>query len=219
MLCRIPLCTLKLFPYQIEHTIQWARDHFEGIFVEDPRETSKYYENPTEYLEKTVKEFHKVCSILIQKPVALKQRLESIKRITDVQQQFTYEACVELARNIFQEIFFNQIAQLVHNCPLDSKNQNGTPFWSGEKRAPEPIYFKSGDPKHIEFVQATANIYAHIFGIAQIADLATVAKIADNVVVPEFKPKKIDIKTEEGGEPNSEPVKEAEEDEAAIERL
>lgn len=24
----IPLCTLKNFPYQIEHTIQWARDYF-----------------------------------------------------------------------------------------------------------------------------------------------------------------------------------------------
>jgi len=30
----IPLCTLKNFPYQIEHTIQWARDNFEGALVE-----------------------------------------------------------------------------------------------------------------------------------------------------------------------------------------
>jgi len=29
-----PLCTLKNFPNQIEHTIQWARDYFEGMFVE-----------------------------------------------------------------------------------------------------------------------------------------------------------------------------------------
>jgi len=29
----IPLCTLKNFPYQIEHTIQWARDYFEGVFT------------------------------------------------------------------------------------------------------------------------------------------------------------------------------------------
>lgn len=32
----IPLCTLKNFPYQIEHTIQWARDYFEGTFTETP---------------------------------------------------------------------------------------------------------------------------------------------------------------------------------------
>jgi ubiquitin-activating enzyme E1 len=29
----IPLCTLKNFPYLIEHTIQWARDKFEGFFA------------------------------------------------------------------------------------------------------------------------------------------------------------------------------------------
>ena len=28
----IPICTLKNFPNQIEHTIQWARDWFEGAF-------------------------------------------------------------------------------------------------------------------------------------------------------------------------------------------
>ena len=28
----IPICTLKNFPNAIEHTIQWARDMFEGLF-------------------------------------------------------------------------------------------------------------------------------------------------------------------------------------------
>ncbi len=28
----IPVCTLKNFPNAIEHTIQWARDDFEGVF-------------------------------------------------------------------------------------------------------------------------------------------------------------------------------------------
>jgi hypothetical protein len=60
ILFRIPLCTLKNFPYQIEHTIQWARDHFEGALVEDPSEASKYFENPHAYLEKTIKELKNV---------------------------------------------------------------------------------------------------------------------------------------------------------------
>jgi hypothetical protein len=30
--CSIPICTLKNFPAKIEHTIQWARDWFEGTF-------------------------------------------------------------------------------------------------------------------------------------------------------------------------------------------
>ena len=30
----IALCTLKNAPYMIEHTIQWARDYFEGAISE-----------------------------------------------------------------------------------------------------------------------------------------------------------------------------------------
>ena len=30
----IPVCTLKNFPNQIEHTLQWSRDYFEGAFFQ-----------------------------------------------------------------------------------------------------------------------------------------------------------------------------------------
>ena len=30
----IPICTLKNFPNAIEHTLQWARNEFEGLFVQ-----------------------------------------------------------------------------------------------------------------------------------------------------------------------------------------
>lgn len=46
----IPMCTLKNFPYQIEHTIQWARDYFESNFSEGPNEYLKYLEDPAKYL-------------------------------------------------------------------------------------------------------------------------------------------------------------------------
>uniref|UniRef100_A0A672GKR7 E1 ubiquitin-activating enzyme n=1 Tax=Salarias fasciatus TaxID=181472 RepID=A0A672GKR7_SALFA len=32
----IPICTLKNFPNAIEHTLQWARDEFEGLFKQPP---------------------------------------------------------------------------------------------------------------------------------------------------------------------------------------
>ena len=32
----IPICTIKNFPNAIEHTIQWAREEFEGLFTEAP---------------------------------------------------------------------------------------------------------------------------------------------------------------------------------------
>merc|ERR1711871_777620 len=38
----IPICTLKHFPYKIEHTVQWARDWFEGTFSQAPEDVNGY---------------------------------------------------------------------------------------------------------------------------------------------------------------------------------
>lgn len=38
----IPICTLKHFPYAIEHTLQWARDTFEGIFAQPSEAAASY---------------------------------------------------------------------------------------------------------------------------------------------------------------------------------
>ncbi|VDN02219.1 unnamed protein product, partial [Onchocerca ochengi] len=38
----IPICTLKNFPNEIQHTIQWARDLFEGLFT-TPAETANQF--------------------------------------------------------------------------------------------------------------------------------------------------------------------------------
>lgn len=60
----IPLCTLKNFPHQIEHTIQWGRDYFEGNFVEGPAECKKYLENPDGYIKHSLIELKDKPSIL-----------------------------------------------------------------------------------------------------------------------------------------------------------
>ena len=40
----VPYCTLKSFPSQIEHTIQWARDKFTNLFSFKPAEFNKFWE-------------------------------------------------------------------------------------------------------------------------------------------------------------------------------
>jgi ubiquitin-activating enzyme E1 len=46
----IPICTLHHFPNAIEHTIQWARDTFEGIFRIQIENAKNYISNP-QFLE------------------------------------------------------------------------------------------------------------------------------------------------------------------------
>jgi len=46
----VPFCTLKSFPNQIEHCIQWARDKFETYFSLQPIEFNKMFEE-SDFLE------------------------------------------------------------------------------------------------------------------------------------------------------------------------
>lgn len=50
----IPICTLKNFPNAIEHTLQWARDMFEGIFTQNPQNASQYV-NDIGFIDRTLK--------------------------------------------------------------------------------------------------------------------------------------------------------------------
>lgn len=186
----IPLCTLKNFPYQIEHTIQWGRDFFEGTFVEGPNATNKYLENPAGYIEATAKE-------LKERPGLLKARLETVNKIATEFRNATHESCVSLARDIFQEIFYNNIAQLVYNFPPDHKTEAGTLFWSGPKRLPAAINYDPADPTHVDFVYAAANLFAYIFNLPVIKDKKFVADVSSKLAPKKFEPKK--GKIAEGG--------------------
>jgi len=96
---------------------------------------------------------------------------------------------------------------------------NGTPFWSGPKRAPKPLQFDLDDPVHLEFVLAGANLRAQIYGIKGTRDADIVKQAVLKVKVPEFVPKKgIKINTDENAteKKEAEPV---EDDDDTINRL
>lgn len=78
----------------------------------------------------------------------------------------SFAKCVEMAVNIFWDVFHNQIAQLLHAFPHDHIIEDtGKPFWSGLKRAPEVIQLDLNDPLQVELIQATSNILAFAFNI------------------------------------------------------
>lgn len=53
----------------------------------------------------------------------------------------TFEHCMQVARDYFDKNFHHQIKDLLTLFPPDAKNNDGTPFWSGPKRCPNPIEF------------------------------------------------------------------------------
>jgi ubiquitin-activating enzyme E1 len=50
----IPICTLKNFPNAIEHTLQWARDMFEGLFRQQAENAYQYLHDP-KFMDRTMK--------------------------------------------------------------------------------------------------------------------------------------------------------------------
>lgn len=173
----IPICTLKHFPNAIEHTLQWARDEFEGLFKQDAENASKFLSDPM-FVEKTLKQSG-------DQPVEV---LEGVKRMLVDEMPNSFSDCVAWARIHFQSQYNNQIRQLLFNFPRDHVTSSGAPFWSGFKRCPRPIEFSSSEALHMDYVVAAANLRATMFDVPKCTDRQEIARVLKLVKVPPFTP-------------------------------
>jgi len=99
------------------------------------------------------------------------------------------EDCIKWARLLFEKQYNNAIQQLLYNFPKDSTSSSGQPFWSGPKRAPDPLKFDPKNDYHMTFVVAGANLHAFNYGInTKGLDRNTVEKVMDNMIIPDFSP-------------------------------
>jgi len=173
----IPICTLKNFPNAIEHTIQWARDMFEGCFRVTAESAALYLLDP-KFVDKTLK-------LPGSQPI---ETLDAVKKCLVDERPKVFEDCVAWARCHFQEQFSNQLRQLLFNFPADQVTSSGTPFWSPPKRCPRAIEFDAANALHVDYIVAAANLKAAVYGLPQVRDRAAIVAMARAVHVPEFTP-------------------------------
>jgi len=172
-----PMCTLRSFPNRIEHTIAWARDVFENYFVQSAENVNLYLSQPN-FLESTLKQSGDQ-----------KRILQTIKDFLVTYKPITFEECIVWARKEFEEQYSNNIQQLLFTFPKDSMTSSGTLFWSGPKRAPNPLTFDASNPEHMLFIKSAANLHAFNYGIKGTnIDDSTYCKVLDNIIIPEFTP-------------------------------
>ena len=173
----IPLCTLRSFPNKIDHTIAWAKSLFQGYFAESPESVNLYLSQPN-YVEQTLK----------QNP-DIKGTLANISELLN-ERPYSFEDCIKWARNQFETKFNHEIQQLLYNFPKDAKTSNGGNFWSGPKRAPDPLKFDINNKNHFDFIVGGANLLASLYGLKQINyDFEYYKNALKDFKVVEFKPK------------------------------
>lgn len=176
----IPICTLKNFPYQIEHTLQWARDYFEGDFRTAAEEANSFLKKGQEYIDELRR----------QGPGTMLSTLEIVYSCLVEDRPHSVQDCVEWARRVFEKLFNGDIRQLLHTFPRDNVDKNGVPFWSGTKRAPNPVEFDVNNELHLDFIVAAACLRAENYGLqVSQGDISIMGKQASAVMVPEFVPK------------------------------
>ena len=103
------MCTLKNYPYKIEHTIQWSRDVFEGLFTQSVQTLGAYRDDP-HYLDsledkpdvhdEAVRQLH---ALLVEAPCA------------------SFDDCIRWAALLFRKNYYEEILQLVHQFPVIRK--------------------------------------------------------------------------------------------------
>ncbi|KAK0482046.1 ubiquitin activating enzyme [Armillaria luteobubalina] len=155
-----PSCTVKNFPNAIQHTIEWSRQQLDVLFVKPAQAVNAYLSEPN-YLENTLKYSGQH-----------KEQLEQLVSYLVTDKPLTFEECIVWARLQFEEKYNNDIRQLLFTL--------GQPFWSGPKRAPDPLTFNSSDPLHIQYIIAAANLHAFNYGLRGETDEAVYRKVQIN---------------------------------------
>ncbi|ROW14541.1 hypothetical protein VPNG_03190 [Cytospora leucostoma] len=172
-----PMCTLRSFPNKIEHTIAWARELFETNFVK-PAETANLYLTQPNYLKST-----------LAQGGDQKTTLTTLRDYLKNERPLTFEDCVSWGRMLFERQYNNAIQQLLYNFPKDSTSSSGQLFWSGPKRAPDPLKFDINDPTHYQFLISATNLHAFNYNInVRDKDRAAYEAALDSIIVPDFTP-------------------------------
>ena len=205
---QIPHCTLKMFPEEILHCIEWARDKFGKMFTQQPSN-----------LEKVIQASKKEAEV--PEIDILAKGLQFLEKKPN-----DFADCVAFARKKFQKLFVNDIRQLLYVYPLDFKTKEGNLFWTFPKRPPLEIKFDPENALHASFIAAMSCLRAKIFGIKlpetprSLETKLKYASFANDIKIEDFVPssekaeaiaKQVEKETNKPEEGEDEEEKEAEE--------
>lgn len=139
----IPVCTLKNFPYQISHTIQWGRDLFDGLFVRRPKQANQYASLLSELeLDEVAKRLESELGEAAAMDAA-KELRQDLAKPNGSDKAALKEASITWAIELANELFYAATKKLLAQHPVDSLDEDGERFWSGSRKTPKMIWYFS----------------------------------------------------------------------------
>ncbi len=150
----IPMCTLKSFPSQIEHCIEFSKIFSSEFFEKNIEDLNLLIENSENF-------FKNLETSLTEKKDII-EKLKEFKKILFLYKNKTLNDLIEYALEKY-ELFFNKnIVELITRLPDYSLDEKGEPFWRGAKIMPHPIIFDIKDELSKNFIIYFIKIYNRI---------------------------------------------------------
>ena len=152
----IPMCTLRNFPFLIEHCIEWSRDQFFSVFSTASQQLKKLQSDKATYFADLKKEAKSDA-------VTVSEKIIGLKAILQLSTNPSVPEMVFFARDQFQLHFCDKISKLLKLFPADYVDKEGNVFWSSPKRAPNAATFNPASNAHRGYIKAILNILGQVF--------------------------------------------------------
>lgn len=164
----IAMCTLKQFPYLPLHCIEFAK---QAMYTEN------FEFGPTQYelYRKNKSDFFAALGDMGDDDERI-AALKTVKAMVDIQKKegkVSFDSCIRFAYQEMNTTFRDKIVDVITLGDIQEKEKKKD-YWTGTKRRPSPIDFKSRGnigaytkegTMCLEYLYASSNLYAHVFGL------------------------------------------------------
>ena len=149
----IPMCTLKLFPSNIDHCIEWAKNNFYECFINDINDTLLFLKNND-------------CFDNLSKPIEILNKFEIINEIISILlDNNKFDKCIDYGMKKYYNYFVDAIENIIEDKPENFLDENGNLFWIGNKKFPHIINFNNNNEFCVNFIYHFSFIIAKILNI------------------------------------------------------
>ena len=156
----IPFCTLKNFPSKFEHCIEWAKTKFFEIFQDNINKFNLLINNKNKYLsDNSIKEFEENDENNKYEKIAVLYNILNIYKSKNI------KTIMDFCIKYYNKLFVENINDLLKQYPKDCIKEDGTSFWSGNKRPPIIMQFNKDDKSCLMYINTFIKILCKILNI------------------------------------------------------